>query len=105
MIRNPKIHTEPLDTRPVTTHSFRCNGGIVRFRTPLAITPLIVGDGVMHLSHEYLGISVYGVTRGELVAELERDFDILWRNYALAEDADLTRSERTLKYNWLESVT
>ena len=104
MIRNPMIHTEPLDTRPITTHAFRCNGAIVRFRNPLVLTPQVIGNGILQVSNDYLGIGVYGVTRGELIAELERDFDILWRGLAMTDDADLTKPERILKYNWIESV-
>lgn len=57
------------------------------------------------LSTAELGIDVYAATRDDLYTALLEEIDLLWRNYALAPDDDLSDAAVRLKQNLLATIT
>lgn len=60
-------------------------------------------DDVLYLAQiERLGLSTFAETREQLESAVRDELSMLWREYALAEDNELTRSAQTLKRRMLE---
>jgi hypothetical protein len=52
---------------------------------------------LLHVTHPELGIDVFATTLESLLVELQEQLVMLWREYALASDADLDAPARQLK--------
>lgn len=50
-----------------------------------------------------IGLDAYTETREELAAEVKRQLKTLWKEYALADDSELTASAQQMKRNLLAS--
>ena len=51
---------------------------------------------------EEIGLDAFADTKSELAAEVRNQLAMLWREYALAEDRELTESARKVKRNLLK---
>lgn len=58
-------------------------------------------DGIHTARAEKIGLDAFAETLPGLAAEVERQLAMLWKEYALADDADLTDSAREVKRNLL----
>lgn len=84
--------------------------GILRFHPPLTMavlveTPDAHGNQVWSVSHDALGIRAFGWSRERLLRELHDEIAVLWEEYALAPDGDLSPAARGLKAALLERIT
>ncbi len=71
---------------------------ILRLGEPLVLTPeLDESQQLMCLVYPSLGVDVCALTRDELDEALVLEIDGLWRNYAKADDGELTPAATELK--------
>ena len=83
--------------------SFDVDGRAMRPRNGFANTPAIEEcDGVFSVRMEEIGLDAFADTKSELAAEVRNQLAMLWREYALADDRELTESARKVKRNLLK---
>lgn len=58
-------------------------------------------DGLHTARADKIGLDAFAATKDELAAEVRDQLAMLWKEYALADDAELTESARTVKRNLL----
>lgn len=83
---------------------FTVDGTPMRKRRGVAL-PVETGfeDGVHTARADRIGLDAFAATRDELAAEVRDQLAMLWKEYALADDAELTESAREVKRNLLAS--
>lgn len=88
----------PVDLSPIQLSAFDSGADHVKAKGPIIFRPAIE-DGFQHfvLTETRFGLHLLSVTRSELEADLQVAFDVLWRNFACAEDAILRPRARELK--------
>ena len=88
----------PVDLSPIELTTFETGADVVPTRQPITFLPAIE-DGYQHLvlTDERFGLHLLSVTRKELEADLQVALDVLWRNFACADDAILKPRARELK--------
>lgn len=81
---------------------FTVNGVAMRKRCGVAL-PLVAedSDGMCTVRAEKIGLDAFAETKMELVEEVRAQLAMLWKEYAMADDADLTESAREVKRNLL----
>lgn len=78
---------------------------VLLFKDEVAIEPeLDESRQLMILREDHLGIDVVASTREELFQGLVDEIGILWRNYALAPDAELSPAARRLRRSLLDAI-
>ncbi len=88
----------PLDCSEFVIHEVDCGAKVLRFKQPLELTPEpSESKQLLFLEKPDLGISVYGQTRDELLAEINEQIVVLWNEYAREDDDKLTDSALELK--------
>ena len=50
---------------------------------------------------ESIGLDAFASTKAELASEVSKQLEMLWKEYALADDSELTESARKVKRNLL----
>lgn len=94
-----------LDLSRFYRESFRTPTSVLLFEPPLVLEPELVEDEqLISLKHETLGIDVVAPTIEELSECLDAEVLMLWRNYALADDAILSPKSLELKRNLLSRI-
>ena len=58
-------------------------------------------DGMHTARAENIGLDAFAETRAELAGEVREQLAMLWKEYALADDAELTESAQRVKRNLL----
>ena len=58
-------------------------------------------DGLHTARADKIGLDAFAATKDELAAEVRDQLAMLWKEYALADDAELTESALTVKRNLL----
>ena len=58
-------------------------------------------DGVHTVKADKIGLDAFAETKVELVEEVRAQLAMLWKEYAMADDADLTESAQEVKRNLL----
>jgi len=87
-----------VDLSPFYLAEVQLDDYALRLREPLALTPeLDESQQLMCLVYPSLGVDVCAFTRDELDEALVVELDVLWRNYAKAEDDRLSPAARELK--------
>ena len=72
---------------------------------PLRLSPFLSEDQQsIQLSHEDLDIDVFAATRTELLKELRGQLDMLWTEYALENDKNLSAPAQALKKRFVALV-
>ncbi|MGL4943184.1 MAG: hypothetical protein ACRC46_08330 [Thermoguttaceae bacterium] len=95
------LDLSPIVLREVPTE----NGGVLRFREPLVLTPTQIGDSqYMSVENYELGIDVYGETQEELWDVIVADVTLLWHDVALASDDRLGKYFLEVKKNLLAAI-
>ena len=81
---------------------FSVDGTPMRKRRGVAL-PMETGveDGMHTARADKIGLDAFAATRDELAAEIRDQLAMLWKEYALADDAELTKSARVVKRNLL----
>ena len=93
-------HIEELDLSPFVVTEFMPK---VPLTAPLRLEPFLSDDEqLLRLAHEELDIDVFAPTRGELLNELREQLAMLWTEYALEEDENLSDPARQLKARLLK---
>lgn len=87
---------EVLDEAMLVLQDIQGKSRSFRLATPLEFS-LSYDDGVLVAENEPLGLVVTGVSRESLLRELQLDFEALWEEYALEDDANLTPGAQVLK--------
>jgi hypothetical protein len=94
-----------VDMSPFYLTQFEYPDQVLAFRNEIALEPeLDESQQLMIVREEALGIDVVAPTREELFQSLSEEILLLWRNYALAADAELSAKARELKARLLESI-
>lgn len=96
---------EELDLTPITVRRFSPAAEASMLNEPLEY-PITHDDEyqVLQISDPDLDIILEASTRDELIEDLTVEFDVLWHNYALADDEDLTPSAVGIKRKLWEQV-
>jgi len=78
----------------------------IHFQKPLELLPTRDEDSHQYLcvAEPSLGLYAYALNRELLVAEVQEQLRMLWREYALADDAELDAEARQIKAQWLARV-
>lgn len=81
---------------------FTVDGTPMRRRRGVAL-PVETGiEGGLHTARaERIGLDAFAATKDELAAEVRDQLAMLWKEYALADDTELTESARAVKRNLL----
>ena len=87
-----------VDLSPIELREFITQGRRVRAREPIVFEPAM-DDAYQHyvVRDGPFGIRLISLTRGDLETNLNEEMDVLWRHYACADDAKLTRAAQQLK--------
>jgi len=81
-------------------------GFVLMFHPPLTLEPALVEeDQLIMLKDDLLGIDVVAPTGEELAESLDEEILMLWRNYAMAHDSDLSPKALALKRNLRNRIT
>ena len=87
-----------LDLSPFVVHRFTCGSTALRFPQPLSLTPTMDdSDQYLCLRDDHLGVDVFAMTRERLLADLLEQLALLWHEYAMATDDDLSAEALALK--------
>jgi hypothetical protein len=79
-----------LDLSPIVLTNSRFGNRTLELSPPLLLAPAMdESEQLLFVEEEGLGIDVFGVTREALVIELAEQLDMLWHEYALADDGAL----------------
>jgi hypothetical protein len=84
---------------PVQIREIEANGGIFFLDPPLCVLPCLEADSQQFLIAEIpdLDLFVAGQTRDGLLEDFAAQLAFVWREYALAEEEDLTEDARSLR--------
>jgi hypothetical protein len=94
-----------VDMSPFYLTQFEYPERVLTFRGERSIEPeLDESQQFMVLMDEPLGIDVVAATREELFTALAEELDVLWRNYALAADEQLSPAAIQLKTRLREAI-
>lgn len=89
---------QPVDLSDFVVKEIDCGQVMLRFSTPLTLTPeLTESKQYMTLQHEGLCIDIIAPTREELLEELHQQIAVLWNEYALEDNGNLTPKAIDLK--------
>jgi len=90
--------TREVDLSPFYVAEVQLADYVLRLREPLVLTPeLDDSRQLMCVAYPSLGVDVCAFTRDDLDEALVVEFDVLWRNYAKADDGELSPASRELK--------
>ena len=83
---------------------FYVDGKLMRRRRGAAL-PIETSteDGLYTVRIGKIGLDAFAATRAELAAEVQNQLTMLWKEYALADDSELTASAQQVKRNLLAS--
>ncbi len=83
---------------------FHVDGKLMRRRRGAAL-PIesCIEDGLYTVRIDKIGLDAFAATRAELAAEVQNQLSMLWKEYALADDSELTASAQQVKRNLLAS--
>lgn len=87
-----------LDLSPFAIGEIPVGDRLIRARVPLALTPtLSESEQLLCLEHAAWDLDVFAPTRQELAAEVREQIAMLWTEYALEDDAALSKPALRLK--------
>lgn len=94
---------EPVDLTPVKLVDVELNDGALVFEPPLQFVPELDTEGQQYFVARIpeLGLELSGRTRDLLVQDFEAQIAFVWREYALASEAELTDDACTLRSSLL----
>ncbi len=96
---------QPLDLSDFSVSEVSCGASVLRFRSPMVLTPqLSDSQQFLMLHHDELDIDVIAQTREELLAELNEQIGLLWKEYALEDDSKLSKTASQLKLRLKEAI-
>ncbi len=91
---------------PFCITEFIYDGRELRFKKPLYLTPKHDETKVsLCLQYEQLGIDVFASTREELQNEINEQLAVLWKEYALEDETNLSPAAIKLKKHLLSVIT
>lgn len=90
---------------PMEYTALREDGCRVRFKQAQKIAWGKAEDGYVSLSFEPLNIHAVGENRKETIQDFWDELVFVWRNYALADDSELTQDAIELKHRAQEYLT
>lgn len=92
-----------IDMTPIEISSFKSNGHTVTASRTVSLNPQL-DDSKQYfvLADNKFDIHLVSTTRDELIDVLLDEFDVMWRYYACAKDANLTEGALSLKRKMLE---
>jgi hypothetical protein len=94
-----------VDLSPFYLNEFEYDSYRIKFREPLNLEPCLdESKQLFLLQHEKLGIDIFAYTRDELEIAVREELDVLWRNYAKADDSELTEGAIRLKSDLLAAI-
>ena len=90
-------------TLPITL-DFTVDGKEMKLRNSARLVPFVEEcDGVFSARLDKIGLDAFAETRAELAGEVREQLSLLWKEYALADDSELTESAQVVKRNLLAS--
>ena len=96
-----KTHGRPDFVTPLSM-DFTVDGVAMRKRRGVVLPiEAEVADGIHTVRAEKIGLDAFAETRAGLADEVRTQLAMLWKEYALADDAELTESARRVKRNLL----
>jgi hypothetical protein len=95
-----------LDLSPFEVSNFKAAALHLRFRSPLVVTPELDADTQqwLVLRQDNIGLDVFAKTRDELEQELYSQLSLLWLEYALGDEAELSPGAQWLRRNLHEAI-
>ena len=83
--------------------SFQVGAKTIKFLKPLMLESKYI-DGILYLTHKELSLSASGKYWGEGAKIIQEELAMLWEDYALAPDDELTELGIALKKKLLSMV-
>ena len=83
--------------------SFSLGPRTYKFKEPLMLESEFAG-GLLFLTHEELSLSASGKSWGECEKTIREELAMIWEEYVLAPDKELTAGAIALKHKLLEMV-
>jgi hypothetical protein len=95
-----------LDMSPFEVTEFEAAGSRLRFRSPLVLTPDLDPDTQqwLILRDDKVGIDVFAKTRDELEADLYSQLSLLWLEYGVEAEQQLSPTAQVLRRNLRNEV-
>ena len=94
-------HGMPDFDDPITLE-FSVNGKSMRPKQSARMSPTFGSEGGMLTARlDNIGLDAFAATRRELADEVRSQLAVLWTEYAMADDSDLTESAQKVKRNLL----
>lgn len=97
------LSIEMMDTEPIRLRTLQCDGTLFRFRTPFSFDVEYVG-GVWAYSNTLLNVSGFAMSRQAALNELSQAMAYVWREFALADDAELDAKALELKRRLVDTI-
>ncbi len=94
------------DLSPLELSEVEFAGVRLRLRAPVRLTPVLGEDNPQFLSIEEprLGLNVFAGTVNDLMDEVAEDLVVVWKQFALAGDGELSPKALELKHRLLAGV-
>lgn len=103
LVKVDDIHE--LDLSPFSISKFIYSNKEIFFHKPLELTPqLDETEQIILIEYPEYSINIAGYTREDIKDSIENELEIIWRNYALEDDINLTIDAQTLKRKILSSI-
>lgn len=96
----------PLSFSPFEVNEVQHEGLRLRFKEPLRLQPRLYPDNpkFVRVEDPSLGLDAFAGTVGGLLDELAEDLAVLWKNYAMTPDSNLSPKALELKGRLLAAV-
>lgn len=95
-----------LDLSPLEVNEVEHGGLRLRFKEAVRLQPRLNNDDPQFVSVEdpSLGLDAFAGTVSDLLDEVAEDLVVLWKNYAMAPDANLSPKALELKHRLLAVI-
>ncbi len=91
------------DISPLILREIALDSGVLRRNAPFVVKPYVSESHECYRAEvEELGLSISAYTRQELVEAIQDMIAVLWQEYAMEDDENLTESAAALKRRLLE---
>ena len=96
---------QEVDLSPAELDRIVSDGLELRFKKPVSLRPELDDTCQLFVLREpELGLDLFAYTRSEIVAELHSEIAFLWKEFAHADDAELTEQALILKRSLLANL-
>ena len=97
------VEIQEVDLSPIELEEVQADGLNLRFKSPNTLVPeLDDSQQLFVLKESRIGLEIFAYTRSEIIADVQSEIAFLWREYALADDAELSQEALSMKRGLLD---